>query len=399
MAMVIVIYFSKYRGIAMGLKDAGRTIAVLVFPTIVSKLYFAYGVRGTLCVCGALVMHATALVLTLRKPPLARTRRVISHGNSAKLKASAPSASRERFSTIVDRSTDSGGDSIESLDNDYALSARTAKPTEAGSEYWRDSSRTQTNAQKGEQQKSKTDSFLANTAPEAEDSFELTSVQMNFNDNACTWNVPPLFQGKSPTKPPPSSDGSSKPEDTKHSEPMQGQTRFSIDSVRTTKLYLSCGMPVCTLLTDARFYVLFFQNTIANYSGVIFRSLMVDYAMDKGVPEHHAQLIGTYCALTDIAIGHVVIPVLADRSFVNKTLLVAATVACFSSLLFVLPEVEGFTFFLAVYGPTGALLAAMTSLSPVIIAEYLGVERVPVAYGASGLVTGPLLLVTPSITG
>ncbi|KAH9376406.1 hypothetical protein HPB48_010380 [Haemaphysalis longicornis] len=126
---------------------------------------------------------------------------------------------------------------------------------------------------------------------------------------------------------------------------------------------------------------------------------MVDYAMDKAVPQHHAQLLGTYCAVTDIGLGHCVIPMLADRSFVNRTLLVAATAACFSGLFFVLPEVYGFARFLGVYCLASALMSAMCSLSPVIIADYLGVERVPTTYGASGLVTGPLLLVTPSITG
>ncbi|KAH7956627.1 hypothetical protein HPB52_011147 [Rhipicephalus sanguineus] len=121
------------------------------------------------------------------------------------------------------------------------------------------------------------------------------------------------------------------------------------------------SIQVDLLFGDPKFYVLAFQNTVMSYSSFMFRSMIVDYARDKGVPLAHAELMGTYCAASDLLLGHMGLPFLADRGF-------------------------------------SLLISATASFSPVLITDYLGASRVPITCGVSGIVTGPLLLATPSIT-
>ncbi|KAL1486031.1 hypothetical protein MTO96_031563 [Rhipicephalus appendiculatus] len=153
------------------------------------------------------------------------------------------------------------------------------------------------------------------------------------------------------------------------------------------------------LFGDPTFYILAFQNTVMSYSSFMFRSLIVDYARDKGVPLANAELMGTYCAASDLLLGHVGLPFLADRGFVNRTLLAALTFGLLSASMFALSVSERFVSFLGIFLVQSLLISATASFSPVLVTDYLGACRVPITCGVSGLVTGPLLLATPSITG
>ncbi|KAH7958616.1 hypothetical protein HPB49_003377 [Dermacentor silvarum] len=175
--------------------------------------------------------------------------------------------------------------------------------------------------------------------------------------------------------------------------------RAARDEDEKAQLQSESNARLFLLLTDPRFYVLVFQNTVISYSAVIVRAITVDYGMDKGVPLAHAELVGTYCAATDLLLGNMALPFLADRGFVNRTLLASIAFALLSAAMFVLTTSQGLVSFLGLFVPMSLLIAATASFSPVLITGYLGPCRVPLTYGASGLVTGPLLLATPLITG
>ncbi|KAH7958769.1 hypothetical protein HPB49_004913 [Dermacentor silvarum] len=177
-----------------------------------------------------------------------------------------------------------------------------------------------------------------------------------------------------------------------------GVERLAHDEYKKTVFQSSRNAGLFLLLADPRFYPLVFQHTVMSYSSIIFRSVTVDYARDKGVPLGHAELMGTYCAATDLLLGHMALPFLADRRFVNRTLLVAITFALLSATLFALTVSQGLVFFLSFFAAMSILVSATASFSPVLITDYLGPRRVPITWGASGLLTSPLLLVTPSIT-
>ncbi|KAH9384818.1 hypothetical protein HPB48_026836 [Haemaphysalis longicornis] len=138
---------------------------------------------------------------------------------------------------------------------------------------------------------------------------------------------------------------------------------------------------------------------VMNYSMVLMRAITVDYGRDKGVPMAHGELLATYSAATDLLLGHFGVPLLADRGYISRTMLAALVFAFFSAMLFTLPAAHGIAAFTATYIVLSMFLAATVSLGPVLIVDYLGVSWLPFTCGASGLVTGPLLLATASITG
>ncbi|XP_042146113.1 monocarboxylate transporter 11-like [Ixodes scapularis] len=65
---ILLPYFDKYRGVASGMRYAGETCSGLFFPKILVFLETAYGFKGMLLILGAILMHATALVLLLEEP-------------------------------------------------------------------------------------------------------------------------------------------------------------------------------------------------------------------------------------------------------------------------------------------------------------------------------------------
>ncbi|XP_077551454.1 monocarboxylate transporter 9-like [Haemaphysalis longicornis] len=62
-------YFDRRRGIALGINMAGATVASLVFPNVYELLLSEYGLRGTLLVLGASLLHVPVLSLLMRTPP------------------------------------------------------------------------------------------------------------------------------------------------------------------------------------------------------------------------------------------------------------------------------------------------------------------------------------------
>lgn len=68
LAIILVIYFDRYRGLALGCQFAGFPLSGLVFPLFLSYTEHEYGFRGALLVFGAISTHITALVFLLREP-------------------------------------------------------------------------------------------------------------------------------------------------------------------------------------------------------------------------------------------------------------------------------------------------------------------------------------------
>ncbi|CAN8016607.1 unnamed protein product [Ixodes persulcatus] len=68
LGIIVVMFFDKYRGIACGIKFSGYSLSPLVFARILVLMKEAYEFRGTLFLCGAIMMHATLFAFLIRKP-------------------------------------------------------------------------------------------------------------------------------------------------------------------------------------------------------------------------------------------------------------------------------------------------------------------------------------------
>ncbi|KAK8773639.1 hypothetical protein V5799_011830 [Amblyomma americanum] len=383
----------------MGVKDSGRTLSVLIFPSVVSKLNAEYGFRGALAICGALLMNVTALMLMLRRPQLTRRCGVSVDcvNNAANMPHSVitteecnPNAAKYH----VGKSYTSG----------YAVQFQSSKELrqhqlahsdgESGA-----NNMVQVHRDRGNQPETERVCFPANSHCGIE-STERANVVISSNDieTLNTQRPPssPIFQLEKLPLPQASSSLPYIPsggEATTHTD-----AHSTVDLSSSDHAHSRFG-GVRTLLADPRFYALLFQNTVMNYWAVVNRSISVDYARDKGVTTEHAELLGTYAAATDLLLGHVAIPLLADRGYLKRSVLAALTFALLSVTLVAITFSHGIVQYLPAWITASFLLSATVSFSPVLIADCLGAGRVPVTWGTSGLVTGPLLLATPYITG
>lgn len=73
-SVILVMYFEKHSGTAIGIKHSGGAMSALVFPYILLHLKEGYGIRGTILVFGGIVLHLTVLCQLLREPIWARRR-------------------------------------------------------------------------------------------------------------------------------------------------------------------------------------------------------------------------------------------------------------------------------------------------------------------------------------
>ncbi|XP_050028737.2 uncharacterized protein [Dermacentor andersoni] len=399
MAVTVATSFLEHQSFAMGLKDGGRTLAALVFPTIVSRLNSVYGVRSTLALCGALLMHVTALVLVLRRRPV-MGRQHFGHTNTETTCGVTPRSieSRRHYKGSLHGNTSTTNvanrnymscknfDRASTRQENNVVLFEMAKPIP----------HSQINIYAEKKDTGGTPSAPANTTLKG----SMNPVQqLHGHDSTVsgTSQTPECVPGFANIFPPQAMN--TPLQNNAISSLTSNVERVRRDEDKKTAFPSASKAGLLLLLTDPRFYVLVFQNTVINYSAITFRTIIVDYARDKGVPLAHAELVGTYCAATDLLVGHIALPYLSDRGFVNRTLLASLTFALLSAAMFAVTVSQGLVSFLGLFSVLSLLMAATSSFSPLLITGYLGPCRVPLTWGVSGLVTGPLLLATPVITG
>lgn len=67
-ALLALLYFERYRGLASGIKLMGEPLGSLLFPQVALLLDDGYGYKGSLLIFGAISMHVTAAFILLREP-------------------------------------------------------------------------------------------------------------------------------------------------------------------------------------------------------------------------------------------------------------------------------------------------------------------------------------------
>ncbi|CAN8004833.1 unnamed protein product [Ixodes hexagonus] len=172
-----------------------------------------------------------------------------------------------------------------------------------------------------------------------------------------------------------SSDGSS------DNEPAQAQ------SSSTLQLFLS-----------GAFYVILFSGLVVYYNQNIFFSTIVDFHLDKGFSMSDAASSMTYFAVSEI-IGRLGLCFLADHGYLRRTTLLIVSFFFMGVSMFAIAHAQSILlmqvcclFFAAFYG------SAITT-QMVVIADCLGVERLSLTYGLTGLIAVPLFLGNPFIFG
>ncbi|KAK8787688.1 hypothetical protein V5799_022536, partial [Amblyomma americanum] len=144
------------------------------------------------------------------------------------------------------------------------------------------------------------------------------------------------------------------------------------------------------------FYVILVAMVAADFTLPLLGSTVVDYGRDKQLPPKDSSQLLTYLSLGALC-GYALIPIVSDK-FSRKRCLIAALSFTLLSVCFgLMPHVYSSASTAAVTFFSGVQLGYVSTLKPVLVADYLGVHAIAVSWGLMGLASLPLTFCEPSI--
>ncbi|KAL1443865.1 hypothetical protein MTO96_030151, partial [Rhipicephalus appendiculatus] len=145
-------------------------------------------------------------------------------------------------------------------------------------------------------------------------------------------------------------------------------------------------------------YVLTLLYVVFDWSHSVFLTTVADYAKDKGATLEKAKFVLTAIAVGDL-LGRTAVPWVADRiSFSRAPFAVAGLAASFLSFMAASLSTS-FESFAALSATLGVFQGYVGCIRPVLYAEYLGVQYVPIMFGITGVILVPISLSGPTILG
>ncbi|KAH7955577.1 hypothetical protein HPB52_001383 [Rhipicephalus sanguineus] len=153
-----------------------------------------------------------------------------------------------------------------------------------------------------------------------------------------------------------------------------------------------------TVLKSPMFYVIMVTYIIYNYNFDIFMTTVPDFAVDRGTSVVAAVGLVPLFSITD-TVGRLGLPVLADRGYLRRSTLVMMNYLLMGLCLLALPLATSYLSILALCLCEATFVGCGMTMYPAIMAEYVGLDRLPISYGIVGTVAGPLFLLKPSFIG
>ncbi|XP_077507784.1 uncharacterized protein LOC144118872 [Amblyomma americanum] len=162
----------------------------------------------------------------------------------------------------------------------------------------------------------------------------------------------------------------------------------------------SSGMfsQILDLLRTPSFYAIVIPIVVADFTLPLLATTLIDYTGDKGVPLDAAALLLS-CLSVGTFGGRLVIPFLSDRTVRNRCITASVTFALVSLCFVVFPHIGGTGVIAVVTILAGSLQGYLATIKSVLVADYLGVQKLAVSWGVIGLVSLPLTFCEPSIVG
>lgn len=152
------------------------------------------------------------------------------------------------------------------------------------------------------------------------------------------------------------------------------------------------------ILRIPMFYVILVTWVIMCYNEDLFLTTIVDFAVDKGVPTASAVPLMSYLSITD-TLGRVLLPLVADRNYVRRSTLVSINAVLTAISVALLPEATSEASLIVVTLLAAGFNGCGMTMYGVLLADHVGVERLPIGYSLAGLLCGPLLVLKPILVG
>lgn len=162
----------------------------------------------------------------------------------------------------------------------------------------------------------------------------------------------------------------------------------SLAVLQSVREVFKCGM----------FYALIATWLVLCYNTDIFFSTIVDLALDKGVPLRDAVALIPYFSITDL-VGRVFLPLLADRKYLRRTTLMVINYILLGAAVVSVPFTDRYGALVGASLCVAMFMGCGMTMHSVMMADYLGLERLAVGYSIMGAICGPLLLGKPPVVG
>lgn len=153
-----------------------------------------------------------------------------------------------------------------------------------------------------------------------------------------------------------------------------------------------------TVLRAPMFYVVLVTYIVYGYNFDVFMTTVVDFARDRGTSLQDAVALVPLFSVTD-TVGRLCLPVLADRGYLRRSTLVMINYIMMGSALMVLPWATSYAVLVTVSCTVSIFIGCGMTMYPAIMAEYVGIPRLPISYGIVGTVSGPLFILKPFLIG
>lgn len=155
---------------------------------------------------------------------------------------------------------------------------------------------------------------------------------------------------------------------------------------------------VVSVLKSPTFYVILTSWVFLCYSMDIFFASIVDFARDRGISVSDAVSLIPYFSVTDL-VGRTLLPLLSDRKWVKRSFLATINFLIMGVTMFMLPMATSYEYLLVLCLFAAMFMGCAMTMHSVLMADYIGLERLAVAYGMLGVVTGPSLATKALLMG
>ncbi|KAK8769291.1 monocarboxylate transporter 12-like isoform X2 [Amblyomma americanum] len=153
-----------------------------------------------------------------------------------------------------------------------------------------------------------------------------------------------------------------------------------------------------TVFKHPIFYLVMYSFIVHSFGFECYISLFVDFAVDRGVAVSSAVTMVSMGAIAE-ALGRLTLPAAVDRGWLTNKQLIVIIFSVQGSMFILLPflYVHGLIFAVAVV--IAYTIGTGLVLFPVILAAYLGLERMSMSYGMVIASAGLLSFIKPSVVG
>ncbi|KAM7311922.1 monocarboxylate transporter 6-like [Ixodes scapularis] len=152
------------------------------------------------------------------------------------------------------------------------------------------------------------------------------------------------------------------------------------------------------ILCTPTFYIIVISWLLVVYALELFFMTIVDFAIDRGLSADDAVTLLAGYAVTDLC-GRVLLPVAADKQYVRTSTLMAVNYFFLATSFLALPEVWSFASLLVVGALAPIFMGCGLAMTGVLMAKYMGRERLPLSYAIASLLSSPLVFLKPVVIG